>query len=90
MCLYCHQVYILRMVWTQSVRSNAWLAVRVSLRLALMPRTARARRSHRLRAALAAAPFFSAHALGSYHMEKTYHTGWSYYDMVAFVTNGAL
>jgi hypothetical protein len=43
------------------MRSKAWLAVRVSLRLACMPRTASsAQRSHRLRSTRAAAPVLLA------------------------------
>ncbi len=51
---------------------KAWLATRVSLRLACMPHPARARRSRRLRATLAAAPVLFAHTIGPFHMEKTY------------------
>ena len=50
------------------MRLKAWLATRVSLRLA---RPARARRSRRLRAMLAATPVLFAHTLGTYHIEKT-------------------
>ena len=44
------------------MRSKAWLAARVSLRLARLPRTASsAQRSRRLRSTLAAAPVLLAH-----------------------------
>ncbi len=46
------------------MRSKAWLAASVSLRLARLPRTASsAQRSRRLRSTLAAAPGLRAHAL---------------------------
>ena len=45
------------------MRSNAWLAARVSLRLARLPRTASsAQRSRRLRSTSAAAPVLLVHA----------------------------
>jgi hypothetical protein len=45
------------------MRSKAWLAARVSLRLARVPHTASsAQRSRRLRSTLAAAPGLLAHA----------------------------
>jgi hypothetical protein len=45
------------------MRSKAWLAARVSLRLACLPRTASsAQRSRRLRSTCAAAPVLLAHA----------------------------
>ena len=45
------------------MRSKAWLATRVSLRLARLPRTASsAQRSRRLRSTRAAAPVLLAHA----------------------------
>ncbi len=45
------------------IRSKAWLAARVSLRLARLPRTASsAQRSRRLRSTRAAAPVLLAHA----------------------------
>jgi hypothetical protein len=56
------------------VREKASLpAARVSLRLARMPRPVRARRSHRLRATLAAAPVLFAHAFGPCHKEKIWY-----------------
>ena len=51
------------------MRSKAWLAARVSLRLARMPRTASSvQRSRRLRSMRAAAPVLLAHALHTSHM----------------------
>ena len=53
----------------------AWLAARVPLQLARMPRGPRpawVRRSRRQHATLAAAPVLFAHAFGPCHMEKTY------------------
>ncbi len=48
-------------VWC--MRSKAWLAARVSLRLARLPRTASsAQRSRRLRSTRAAVPVLPAHA----------------------------
>ena len=57
------------------MRSKAWLAARVSLRLADMPHPAQARHSHRLRVTLAAAPVPFANVFGPCHMEKTYRIG---------------
>jgi hypothetical protein len=64
--------YVLRVTCVY-VRAKAWLAARVSLRLARMPHPARARRSSCLHATLVAAPVLFAHAFGIRHnMEKTY------------------
>ncbi len=58
------------------VCSKAWLAARMPLKLARMPRTARTRRSHRMHATLAAAPVLFARAFGRRHLEK--HMGKTY------------
>ena len=50
------------------VRSKAWLAARVPLRLARMPRPARARRPRHLHATCTAAPVLFAHAFGKHTM----------------------
>ena len=57
-------ICFLHMLSCVCVRSKAWLAARVSRRLA--------RRSCRLRTTLAAAPVVFAHGFGPFHMEKTY------------------
>jgi hypothetical protein len=57
------------------MHSKAWLAARVSLRLARKPRPARARRSRRLRVTLAAAPVLFAHAFVRCNVEKTFPIG---------------
>ena len=59
-----------RMRANACVRSKAWLAVHVSLRLARMPHPAWVRHSHRLRATFAAAPVLFAHDIGPCHMER--------------------
>jgi hypothetical protein len=68
------------------MRSKAWLAARVSLRLPRMPRPARARRSRRLHSTLAAAPVLFAHALGPCHMEKTQGISCSWYGCALCAT----
>ena len=56
------------------MRSKAWLAARVPLRQARMPRPARARRSRRLRATLAAAPVLFTHAAATVAMLTHFNT----------------
>ncbi len=65
----------LRMLQCERMRSKVWLAARVSLRQARMPRPDRARCSCHLRATLAAARVLFVHAVVRCHMKKAYGVG---------------